>query len=193
MKRPSSRARVAFALLALSCGRSAVVAQDLEPRFYTNVPIGFNFVAAGYGYSEGNVLFDPSIALDNADLTIDGKPVTSENGTEAVEQLRGKPGSPVALTIAREGLSTPLDFNLKREVIRVASVRTRTLEPGYGYLRITQFQNETGAEVREKLRRMVAKGALRPPEPQCLPLAQAAEAHRLLESGQTTGPLVLLP
>jgi hypothetical protein len=44
----------------------------LEPRFYTNVPIGFNFIAAGYGYSEGNVLFDPSIALDNAELNIDG-------------------------------------------------------------------------------------------------------------------------
>jgi carboxyl-terminal processing protease len=94
-------------------------------------------------------------------LTIDGKPVTTENGTEAVEQLRGKPGSSVALTVARDGVSTPLDFKLKREVIRVASVRTRMLEPGYGYVRITQFQNETGAEVREKLRRMVAKGALR--------------------------------
>jgi hypothetical protein len=56
----------------LSCGRLPAFAQDLEPRFYTNVPIGFNFVAAGYGYSEGNVLFDPSIAFDNAELKIDG-------------------------------------------------------------------------------------------------------------------------
>ena len=40
---------------------------------------------------------------------------------------------------------------------------------------------------------MLESGALRAPEPQCLPLARAAEAHRLLESGQTTGPLVLLP
>ncbi len=45
----------------------------------------------------------------------------------------------------------------------------------------------------EELFAMVASGALRPPEPQCLPLARAAEAHRLLESGTTTGPLVLLP
>ena len=90
-------------------------------------------------------------------LTIDGQPVTSENGTEAVEQLRGKAGSNVALTVSREGQSAPLEFTLKREVIRVASVRTRMLEPGYGYLRITQFQNETGGEVREKLRRMMAQ------------------------------------
>ena len=45
----------------------------------------------------------------------------------------------------------------------------------------------------QELFEMVAKGALRAPEPHCLPLQQAAEAHRLLESGQTTGPLVLLP
>jgi carboxyl-terminal processing protease len=96
-------------------------------------------------------------------LQIDGKPVTSENGTEAVEQLRGKPGSAVALTIVRDGSTTPLEVSLKRELIRVASVKTRMLEPGYGYIRVTQFQNETGGEVREKLRRMVAqaKGGLR--------------------------------
>jgi NADPH2:quinone reductase len=45
----------------------------------------------------------------------------------------------------------------------------------------------------QELFEMLASGALRPPEPQCLPLERAAEAHRLLESGQTTGPLVLLP
>ncbi|HEX6528250.1 MAG TPA: quinone oxidoreductase [Burkholderiales bacterium] len=45
----------------------------------------------------------------------------------------------------------------------------------------------------KELFEMVASGALRPAEPQCLPLERAAEAHRLLESGQTTGPLVLLP
>jgi hypothetical protein len=50
----------------------AALAQDLEPRLYTNVPVGMNFLGAGYGYSEGNVLFDPSIALENAEIEIDG-------------------------------------------------------------------------------------------------------------------------
>ena len=45
----------------------------------------------------------------------------------------------------------------------------------------------------QELFQMLASGALRAPQPQCLPLERAAEAHRLLESGQTTGPLVLLP
>ena len=42
------------------------LAQDLEPRLYTNVPVGMNFLGAGYGYSEGNVLFDPAVAFENA-------------------------------------------------------------------------------------------------------------------------------
>src|SRR5512134_2427083 len=48
------------------------LAQDLEPRLYTNVPLGINFLGAGYGYSEGNVLFDPTIPLDHAEIEIDG-------------------------------------------------------------------------------------------------------------------------
>jgi hypothetical protein len=47
-------------------------AQDLEPRLYSNAPVGVNFLVAGYAAQEGNVLFDPAIGLENADLTIDG-------------------------------------------------------------------------------------------------------------------------
>jgi hypothetical protein len=47
-------------------------AQELEPRFYSNAPVGVNVLVAGYAYSEGSVLVDPSLALDNADLAIDG-------------------------------------------------------------------------------------------------------------------------
>jgi len=90
-------------------------------------------------------------------LRIDGQPVTVENGNASVEQLRGKPGTPVALSIAREGQSTPLELTLAREVIRISSVRTRMLEPGFAYVRIAQFQQETGAELREQLRRTRAK------------------------------------
>jgi hypothetical protein len=70
-RRAMSRTAVVVALLA-ACPLGAALAQDLEPRLYTNVPVGFNFLGAGYGYSEGNVLFDPSVALDNAEIEIDG-------------------------------------------------------------------------------------------------------------------------
>jgi hypothetical protein len=59
--------------LALAGGPiRCALAQDLEPRSYQNAPVGLNFLVAGYTYSEGAVLFDPSIALENAELEIDG-------------------------------------------------------------------------------------------------------------------------
>ena len=57
-------------LAALSAG--GVQAQDLEPRLYTSAPTGLNFLALGYSSSQGGVLFDPSVPLENADLTVDG-------------------------------------------------------------------------------------------------------------------------
>jgi len=60
----------AAALVAAPFG--AALAQDLEPRLYTNVPLGINFLGLGVGYSDGNVLFDPTIPLDNAQIEIDG-------------------------------------------------------------------------------------------------------------------------
>ena len=66
---PLAALLLAAAALLLSRGAPA---QDLEPRLYTNVPLGMNFLGVGYGYSEGNVLFDPAVLLDNAAIEIDG-------------------------------------------------------------------------------------------------------------------------
>jgi hypothetical protein len=49
-----------------------IYSQDLEPRAYTNIPVGINFILAGYAYSSGGVLFDPAVPLDNAHIKIDG-------------------------------------------------------------------------------------------------------------------------
>ena len=72
--RPASSLAPAVALaLALTAGPiRPVLAQDLEPRSYQNAPVGLNFFVAGYTLSDGAVLFDPSIALENAELEIDG-------------------------------------------------------------------------------------------------------------------------
>ena len=87
-------------------------------------------------------------------MRIDGNLVTSDNASDAIESLRGLPGSTIALTLQRDGESSPLELALKRELIKVASVKSRVLEPGYAYLRIAQFQEDTGAELREKLRKL---------------------------------------
>lgn len=64
---------VVTALLAvIIMGAAAAPAQDLEPRLYTNVPRGLNFIVAGYGYSDGNVLFDPSVPLEDGNVRLHG-------------------------------------------------------------------------------------------------------------------------
>lgn len=84
-------------------------------------------------------------------LRIDGKPVVSAEVTDAIDRLRGEPGSDISLSIIREGLTKPIEMSLKRELIRVASVSGRLVEPGYAYLRIAQFQAETGTELRNRV------------------------------------------
>ena len=77
-----------------------------------------------------------------------------ENVMEALRLLRGKKGSSVTLTIMRDGFDAPKDFTMQRDVIKIISVRSRTLESGYCYLRIAQFQSSTATEVARELNRL---------------------------------------
>jgi carboxyl-terminal processing protease len=88
---------------------------------------------------------------------IDGKTITADNANEAVNLLRGKSGSSIMLSVLHEGANVPVDLSLKRETIKVASVRVRALDPGYSYIRIAQFQEDTGAELKAKLAKLRGK------------------------------------
>ena len=91
-------------------------------------------------------------------VAIDGKPISSKDG---MAPLRGEPGSKITLSILREGKPKPFDVNLTRETIRVASVRSRMLEPGYGYVRISAFQADTAASFQAQIDKLQANGKLR--------------------------------
>jgi carboxyl-terminal processing protease len=65
---------------------------------------------------------------------------------EAVKLMRGKEGTKVTLTILREGSPKPLTFPLVRAIIRVTSLKYRSLDPGFGYISISQFQERTGED-----------------------------------------------
>ena len=80
---------------------------------------------------------------------------------KAVEMMRGKPGTSVVLTVARKDADGLLTFPLLREEINVKSVRAKVLEPGYGYLRVRQFQDRTGEDVAKALKDMVKQGELK--------------------------------
>ncbi len=73
---------------------------------------------------------------------------------EAIDLMRGPKGSEIELSIGRPGDSQPFDVTLTRDTIKVASVRERMLEPGYGYIRIAQFQTRTGADVANSLKKL---------------------------------------
>ncbi len=73
---------------------------------------------------------------------------------EAVKQMRGKPGSDIVLTVVRDGQPKPLTFTLTRAVIKVQSVKHRMLENGFGYVRIAQFQANTGDGLKDALAKL---------------------------------------
>ena len=93
-------------------------------------------------------------------VAVDGRPLSGSSPDD--DLLRGPPGSEVVLTVVREDLDEPLDIPVVRDTIRVASVRGRLLEPGYGYVRISMFQADTGADFAAELDRLSteAGGAL---------------------------------
>lgn len=76
-------------------------------------------------------------------VAIEGKLVSEMNLQEAVDKMRGKPGTPVVLTVLRKGEKTPITFKLTRETIRIASIKSKMLDNNFGYIRITQFQEPT--------------------------------------------------
>jgi len=87
-------------------------------------------------------------------IKIDGKPVKGLGLNEAVDAMRGPRGSEIELTIVREGTRQPFEVKLKRDLIKVQSVKSRSLEPGFGYLRIAQFQANTGTEFRKAVEKL---------------------------------------
>ena len=95
--------------------------------------------------------------LKSGDLIIrlGDTPVKGMSLNDAVRLMRGKPGSKILLTVIREGESKPLKFNVERDIIQLRTVKERVLEPGYGYLRITQFQGNTDKSVYKGLNTLV--------------------------------------
>jgi len=80
-------------------------------------------------------------------IRIDDKPVKGLSLNDAVNTMRGKPGTQIILTILRGGRDRPFNLELERDTIQVASVKSRILEPGYGYVRISHFQSRTTADL----------------------------------------------
>lgn len=83
---------------------------------------------------------------------LDGTSVLGLTLKEAVEQMRGKPGSEIELTVAREGETEPLYFPIVRDVIRIRPVKDNTFKDTVGYVRITTFNRNTTNDVRKAVK-----------------------------------------
>lgn len=87
-------------------------------------------------------------------IRLDDTPVKGMSLNDAVKIMRGKPGSDITLTIVREGVEKPLKLVVTRAVIKVTSVKSRVLEPGFAYLRITNFQSKTADALAKALKKL---------------------------------------
>jgi len=76
-------------------------------------------------------------------IRLDDTPVKGLTLNDAVKIMRGKPGTVLKLTVVREGVDQPLKIDIKRAIIKVKSVKSRMLEDGFAYVRISQFQSKT--------------------------------------------------
>ncbi len=92
---------------------------------------------------------------------LDETPVKGLTLSEAVKKMRGKPKTSIKLTIARKGETKPIEITLLREVIKVQSVKSKLVEPGYGWVRITQFQENTVGDLAKHLSKLYKDGDLK--------------------------------
>ena len=103
---------------------------------------------------DGTPAADADIRAGDVIVMIDGKPVRGMDLREAVDSMRGEPGTRIVLTISRENTPEVIEVPLVRAIIKVASVRGEMLEDGFGYARISSFQSGTSNNLRTQLEKL---------------------------------------
>lgn len=101
---------------------------------------------------EDTPAFKAGIKAGDQILKIDDKFTKDLTITDAVKRMRGPKGSKVTISIFREGLEKPKEYTLERDIIQVKSVKFKTLDDGYGYVRIAQFQEKTDDDLDKALK-----------------------------------------
>ena len=103
---------------------------------------------------EGTPAYKAGLKANDKILKIEGKTTKNMTLIESVKLLRGAKGTDVTISIYREGWRRLKDITLTRDVIPIQSVRSRILEDGYGYIRVSNFQNKTTFELKKALREL---------------------------------------
>ncbi|MBT8351138.1 MAG: S41 family peptidase [Deltaproteobacteria bacterium] len=101
---------------------------------------------------EGTPAYRAGIKAQDRIMKVDGKPTTDLR--EAVKMMRGPKGTSVVVTIHRKGAADPIEFTLIRDVIPIRSIRSAILKPGYGYIRISNFNQSTTEDLKDALSKL---------------------------------------
>jgi carboxyl-terminal processing protease len=101
---------------------------------------------------DGTPAYNAGIKAGDKIVKVDGTSV--DNLTDAVKRMRGPKGTEVTITVIREAEPKPLDFRLIRDVIPIQSVRATVLQPGYGYVWVTHFRENTADDLEAALQKM---------------------------------------
>ena len=97
---------------------------------------------------DGTPAFDAGVEPGDVILMLDDEPVRGTPLNDAINKMRGPPGSEIKLTVSRKGEPEPIDIVIVRAVIKTVSVKGELLQPGFGYVRLTSFQSSTAENLR---------------------------------------------
>ena len=141
----------------------------LDPEEYKELRIGTTGQFGGLGIQVGmhdgfvkvispiddTPAFKAGIKAGDLIIRLNNKPVKDMTLNNAVKLMRGKPGTSIELSVVREGEDEPIKFKLKRAIIKVKSVKSHLLEPGFGYVRVSTFQSKTAVHLKKAIADLV--------------------------------------
>jgi carboxyl-terminal processing protease len=110
---------------------------------------------------EGTPAYEAGMKAGDKIIMVEGQSTQDMSLIEAVKKIRGPEGTKIKLTIVRQGVDKPLEFSITRGMIPLKSVRNYSLEPGIGYVRISNFQSNTAQDLSSALDELEKDGALK--------------------------------
>ena len=140
----------------------------LDPDFYNDLKVETSGEFGGLGIEitiqdglltvvspmEGSPAQDAGVEPGDKIIKIEGKFTKDITLVDAVKRLRGKKGTPIMISVAREGEAELIDIKIIRDKIQVRSIRSRYLEDGFGYVRVSQFMEKTAEDLKKAIRRL---------------------------------------
>lgn len=103
---------------------------------------------------EDSPAYRAGIVSGDVILSVDGAPVDPDSLDDTISRMRGEDGTSVVLGVHRPGDGTTFSLTLVRELVQLASVKSRMLEPGTGYIRVTHFSETTGRDLKRAALRL---------------------------------------